>query len=171
MYNSSKEYVQMAHIQSGITIGVSKDKVWKILADLGNIVKFHPFVTKSHYTSDQTEDVGATRYCHILPNMELSEEVFDWKPGSSYSVKVEMSGKDLPPVSNMVATLVVKENGGGAHASMSMDYDFIGEDAMAKDIQGQFQMIVDGVMQGLKHHAETGEEVDLGLLKRLKKAS
>ena len=50
--NSSKEYVQTAHIQSEITIEEPKDKVRKILADLGNIVKFHPFVTNSHYTSD-----------------------------------------------------------------------------------------------------------------------
>ena len=77
----------MTSVKSEIKINTPKEKVWNIIADLGGIVKFHPFVTKSHYTSEQKEDVGSSRYCYILPSMELNEKVIDWQPGKSYTVK------------------------------------------------------------------------------------
>ena len=49
----------MTHISSEIRINASKQQVWNILADLGAIVNFHPFILKSYYTSEQKEGVEA----------------------------------------------------------------------------------------------------------------
>jgi len=160
----------MTKVNSEITINAPKEKIWNILADLGGVVKFHPFVTKSHYTSEQKEDVGASRYCFIVPGMELNEEVVNWQPGTSYTVKGQLSGEQVPPVEDLKGTLSVKAESEGVHASMTMEYQFAGDASMEKEVQGQFQMMLDGILLGLKHHAQTGEEVDLKVLKQLQAA-
>ena len=160
----------MTSVKSEIKINTPKEKVWNIIADLGGIVKFHTFVTKSHYTSEQKEDVGSSRYCYILPSMELNEKVIDWQPGKSYTVKVQLSGEQVPPVVDMHATITVSEDSDGVHVSMISEYRFAGDTSMENKVQGQFQMMLDGVMMGLKHYAETGEEVDMNLFKQLQTA-
>jgi hypothetical protein len=160
----------MTSVKSEIKINAPKEKVWNIIADLGGIVKFHPFITKSHYTSEQKEEVGSSRYCYMLPSTELNEKVIDWQPGESYKVMVQLSGEQIPPVKDMHATMAVNEDSEGVHASIISEYRFAGDTPMEKEVEGQLQMMLDGVMMGLKHYAETGEEVDMNLFKQLQTA-
>ncbi len=128
----------MTVVQSKIEINTSKDKVWAIIADLGGIVRYHPFITKSYYTSVQTEDVGASRYCYILPHLEVNEKALSWDPGESYTVKVDFTGGQPPPVEQMETTMSVSGDAKACAASVKMRYRFTGDAPMEEELCGQF---------------------------------
>ena len=50
----------MPEFSSTIHIDAPRSHVWETIADLGGIQTFHPGVTRSYYTSEQTEGVGAS---------------------------------------------------------------------------------------------------------------
>jgi hypothetical protein len=77
-------------IKREIEINQSKDKVWKALADFGNICHGHPSVSKSFITSTQKEGVGATRHCDFtMMGASAEEKVTEWNEGKNIKIEVE----------------------------------------------------------------------------------
>ena len=75
-------------IKREITINQSTEKVWKALADFGNICHGHPAVSKSFITSTQKEGVGATRHCDFtMMGASAEEKVTEWNEGKNIKTK------------------------------------------------------------------------------------
>lgn len=163
----------MTVLRYEIEIDAPKDEVWKLLANLGDVNKFHPFVPNSYYTSDQLSGVGSSRVCEFSMNdMTVEETVIDWQEGENLTVQIAFIKGMTPPLKDMRGTLAVKANGSGSIASMEISYQpKFGVAGALMDtmmIRRQYDKMLPSVLKGLKHHAETGEEVDLRVLTQLK---
>lgn len=157
----------MTTLENTIRIEATPDKVWAILANLGEVVNFNPIVTESYYTSDRREGVGASRYCRVLPALDLNETVIDWRNGQGFTVAGDISGDMAPPVENMRGRYILKEDGAGTQVIFQINFDPFPEIHNVEEIVAQISMQASMVLAGLKHHAETGEAVDMKVLKRI----
>ncbi len=160
----------MTSITKTIHINATPEVVWPALADFANIQVFNPSVTESYNTSTAAQGPGATRHC-TLTFGAIEERIIDWKEGESYTVEIYDS-KGIPPiVKNMRATLAIKEAAnGGTNASFTFNYDMafgpVGALMNAAMVKNQYGKASAGILAGLKHYIETGEEVtDFGVLK------
>lgn len=86
----------MTHISHQITINAPKERVWEILADLGEVKRYHPGLTDSYYNSGEKRGVGASRHCDLKPFGSIDERVIEWNDGESYTLEI-YDGKKVPP--------------------------------------------------------------------------
>lgn len=152
----------MTTIIREITIDAPVQKVWDILADFGAIYKFNPGVPTSRSTSTANGGLGATRHCDLLPAGSIEERIIDWHEGHSYKIEI-YSGKGIPPFKTAVAQLTVRPDGTGTHARMSVEYKLkfglLGSLMDRLLVKKQYDKAVPGILAGLKHFVETGEQV------------
>lgn len=145
-------------------IDAPKEKVWDVLADLGSIEKWNPGVTSSHSTSTEPGGEGATRHCDIAgpggKTAQLEERALDWREGEGF--KIDVYESSLPLESNVV-TFALEQSGTGTLVRISPDYRLkfgpIGSLMDTLMVRRQFEKGVEGMLAGLKHHVETGEDV------------
>lgn len=162
----------MTYVSAEIRIAAPKARVWDILANLGEVARFHPFVSKSYYhpTSART-GVGASRVCEFGPAMSVRETAVDWREGQSYVLGIEVVKGQKPPIRDFQGHLSVHEIPGGTLARIEMRYEpRFGPIGWLMDrlmIRPQYEKMLPGIMAGLKHHVETGEDVDPGVLKSI----
>jgi carbon monoxide dehydrogenase subunit G len=156
----------MAKLIRKVQINAPKDEVWSMIADLGGIVNFHPFVDKSYYTTDQKEGVNAARICELNMGMTVEETALKWVEGKSVTLGIEyIKGPKPPFLSDFTGTIIVRDDGkGGSIVNMEMDWqENFGPLGWAMGnfmVKPQFSKMVPPILNGLKHHAETGEVVD-----------
>jgi hypothetical protein len=150
-------------IKREIEINQSKDKVWKALADFGNICHGHPAVSKSFITSTQKEGVGATRHCDFtMMGASAEEKVTEWNDGNN--IKIEVAElKKMPGIDTMALDLAIRTNGDNTILSSTMEYtmknvlfDFM-NNIMMKNMNAK---LLDGIMAGHKLYIETGTIVN-----------
>ena len=145
-----------------IEINAPKEKVWKALADFGNICHAHPAVDTSHVTSKQKEGVGATRHCNLNMIGATSEErVIEWNEGKN--VKIEAYElKNMPGIKNITVDFSIEGKGDKTVLTATMDYSMkngffdIMNSLMMKRMNSQ---LLDGIAAGHKKYIETGEIV------------
>jgi len=162
----------MTTVSAEIQIAAPKARVWAILADLGDVVSFHPFVTKSYYQPTSTRTgVGASRVCEFGPALSVRETAMDWREGQSYILGIDVVKGPKPPIEGFQGHLSVQDIPGGTLARIEMRYEpKYGPLGWLMDrlmIRPQYARMLPGIMAGLKHYVETGEQVDLGVLKRI----
>ena len=164
----------MTTIQREVRINARQASVWDVLADLGAIVNFHPFVINSFYTSDTPHGEGASRVCEFGDGLAIEETAVEWHEGESYTLRIGFLRGRTPPIHNNHAYFALRTEGRETVATLQLSYEpkfsVLG---MALDklmIQRQFGKTVAGILDGLKHHAETGETVDVKVLKRIQAA-
>lgn len=152
----------MTTFKSDIYVDAPKANVWAILADLGGIQNFHAGVSKSYYTSEQHDGIGAARVCELLPMGKIEETATEWRDGESYKLNITPLEK-APPFKEAFGRLAVKEEGQGTRVSMEVTYTLkfgpLGKLMNALMIKPRFQKVVPAVLLGLKHYTETGEEI------------
>ncbi|MEM7031078.1 MAG: SRPBCC family protein [Chloroflexota bacterium] len=146
-----------------IQIDASPEAVWDIIADFGGVYRYSPGVKQSHTLSSQNQGVGADRICHLAPAGNIQERILEWNEGKDYTLEI-YQGKGAPPFKTAQATLSVEPapNGGTIATGTlryKMKYGPIGA-LMDAVMFGPFlQKGFSGLLAGLKHYAETGEEV------------
>ena len=149
----------MAMIIKKIKIDSSKNKVWDILSDIGAIQNFSPSVSKSYYTSEIKEGIGASRHCDLLPMGKVEERIIGWKDGEELTIEIYES-KSVPFLGE--GKFILKEEGGKTNVTMSLTYrmkgGFLGS-LMGVFMKGRISKAMEGTLKGLKHHVETGETV------------
>jgi carbon monoxide dehydrogenase subunit G len=156
----------MAKITREIQINAPKNEVWSMIADLGGVVNFHPFVDKSYYTTDQKEGVNAARICELNMGVTVQETAVEWVEGESVTLEIEyIKGPKPPFLSNVIGKLAVRDDGnGGTIVDMGIDWqENFGPLGWAMGnfmVKPQFSKLMPPVLGGLKHYAETGELVD-----------
>ena len=165
------EKYNMTTITGSTRINAPKAHVWELIADLGAVANFHPFATGSHYTSQQKTGDGASRICEFGPKLTLEETAVEWREGEMYTVAVDFIKGTKPPINDMRGSMALRADGDATIATITINYQprfgIIGQIMDRVMIQPQYRKILPAVMQGLKHHAETGEVVDENLLKRI----
>lgn len=150
-------------IKREIEINQSKERVWKALADFGNICHGHPAVSKSFITSTQKEGVGATRHCDFtMMGASAEEKVTEWNEGKN--IKIEVAElKKMPGIDTMALDLAVRESGGKTILSSTMAYTMkngffdVMNGLMMKSMNAK---LLDGIMAGHKLYIETGTIVN-----------
>lgn len=148
-----------------IQIQASKETVWTALADFGGVWKYNPAVNSSRSLTAANEGVGAERHCDLaFAGAAVDERIVEWDDNGSYVVEI-YDGKKLPPIKNVLARLTVKESGGSSIVTAKMDYETkLGPIGSVMDrfmISPKFGKAFSGMLVGLKHHIETGSNVEM----------
>ncbi len=150
-------------LQREIEINMPKEKVWKALADFGNICHGHPAVSKSFITSTQKAGVGATRHCDFtMMGASAEEKIVDWNDGKNIKIEVYELNK-MPGIDTMALDLAIREKGDKTILSSTMQYTMkngffdIMNGLVMKGMNGK---LLDGIMAGHKLYIETGTIVN-----------
>ncbi|MBP7185001.1 MAG: SRPBCC family protein [Saprospiraceae bacterium] len=154
---------KLTTIKREIEINQPIEKVWKALADFGNICHGHPGVSKSFITSTQKSGVGATRHCDFtMMGASAEERVTEWNEGKNIKIEVYKLDK-MPGIDTLNLDLAIKEQGNKTVLSSTMNYtmkngffDFMNS-IMMKNMNAK---LLDGIMAGHKLYIETGTIVN-----------
>ena len=84
----------MAGFTREITTKAPVERVWEVLGDIGNISRRKTGVVRSHVTTAKEIGIGAGRYCDLGGKNYLGEEVVEWEPGKTLTMRV--IGTNLP---------------------------------------------------------------------------
>lgn len=146
-----------------IEINASKEKVWKALADFGNICHAHPGILKSFVTSAQKEGVGATRHCDFaMMGATAEERISDWNEGTYLKIEIDQL-KNMPGVKTMSADFTIEEKGDKTLLTSTIEYSMknIMFDLMNTMMMKRMNAgMLDGIVAGHKKYIETGEIVN-----------
>ena len=153
----------MTTFKKQITIDVPKQKVWEIISDLGSIYKFNPGVSKSYYTTDHTEGIGAARICELQPAGKILETVKNWKEGSGFLLQIDAIEK-APPFKNFNGLFELnKLNNNCTQVSVTISYGMklgaIGLLLNKLIIRSKMEEGIVVLLEGLKAYSETGVEI------------
>ena len=151
----------MGAFSTEIRIDAPKEKVWEVLADLGDIYKWNPGVSHSRSTSESSGGEGATRHCDLAsPKGYLEERAFDWREGEGFKIDIYESNL---PIKRNVVEFTVRSDGDGAIVSVAPDYELkFGPISALLDLliaRRQLRKGMAALLAGLKYHVETGELV------------
>ncbi len=151
----------MTQLTTEVHIDAPKEKVWEVLANLGDIYKWNPGVASSHWTSEQKQGVGASRHCDLQnPSGTLEERAIEWREGEGYTIDVYESSL---PLKNTVE-FAIKPEGAGTRVYVTVDYRLkygpVGALLDVLFVRRQMQKGFDHLLAGLKYHVETGDPVD-----------
>lgn len=152
------------NIKRSIDIELSKEKVWKALADFGNICHGHPAVSKSYVTSSQKEGIGATRHCDFtMMGASAEERIVDWNEGKNIQIEV-YELKKMPGIETMKLDLAIESISEEKTQLIStMEYTMQNGffDLMNSLVmKGMNAKLLDGIMAGHKLYIETGTIVN-----------
>ncbi len=53
----------MITVSKNFVINQSREKVWEVISNFGEIYQYHPEVAESHVISDKAQGLGAARKC------------------------------------------------------------------------------------------------------------
>jgi len=161
----------MTTIYKEIELNIAKERAWEIIADLGGIVNFHPFVTNSYYTSDSLAGEGAARVCEFGPSQVINERAIAWNDGENFTLDISFIKGPKPPVNYLHGTMGVRETANGSAVYLEIEYQTkfgpIGAIMDRMMMRPQYEKLIDGVMKGLRHYTDSGETVNLDVLKRI----
>ena len=161
----------MAKITKEIEINAPQTKVWSVLADIGAVENYNSVVTKSYYTSDNRQGIGASRHCDLLPMGSVEERIIEWDEGKSYKIEI-FEGKSIP--FKGIGTFELTDNGNSTNVKMIfepiMGYGLFGK-IMGFLMKKKMNKMIAGVVIGLKHHLETDELVTAETYKKIRRLS
>lgn len=165
----------MTRIYEEVQLDIPKERAWEIIADLGGVVNFHPFVTNSYYTTDKLEGEGAARICEFGPKQSISERAIEWNDGENFTLDISFVKGPKPPVNYVHGTIGVRESDKGSIVYLEIKYQTkfgpIGAIMDRMMLHPQYVKLVNGVMKGLRHYTDSGEIVNLDVLKRISLAA
>lgn len=162
----------MTAIIRDIYIDATPERVWEVLSDFGAVDKYNPGALKSRSTSTNNGGIGATRHCDLPGNAVALERITAWRPNEYLALEI-FGGEKLPPFKKAVGSVELKPEGNGTLVHGVLEYSLklgpIGSLMDKAIVSRKFAEAWSGVMAGLKHHVETGEqvEIDTGLEREL----
>ena len=162
----------MTTFKKTIKINHPSQGTWKVVSNLGDIYIFHPGVSKSYYTTEQTEGVGAARICELLPMGKVLETATEWVDGKSFLLKVDPIEK-APPVKNFTGKLEVNAiDTDQTEVSLTVNYDMklglTGKLLNKLILKSKMESSIEDLLKGLKVHLEQGVFVkDIKTLKEV----
>lgn len=145
-------------------INLPAEDVWRHLADFSGIARFHPFVETADQLSENNEGVGARRRCNFYDGKSVVERVLEWEPGRRQ--KIELSEMPMPMKRAVAEFALVQRGERDTDVSITMfftpKYGLLGALMGAVMMKPMMRKIFAQVLQGLEHHARTGELIGKG---------
>ena len=150
-------------IESKVIINATRDKVWDILSDFGNVQKLSPGIAKSYLTSDTKNGIGATRHCDFTAmGSQVEEKIIEWNDGHSFKIEL-YDTKNLPLIQGMNASFKLESHNKETILTSIFEYhmnNFIGDLLNSLKMKKMNKKSWVQFMAGIKHYAETGENVN-----------
>ena len=154
---------QKTEITRKVTITASKEKVWEVLADFGNVQRLSPNIAKSYLTSDTKNGVGATRHCDFTAmGAHVEEKIVEWNEGNSMKILL-YEPKNLPLMVNMEAFFELKEKDDTTELTATFSYGMkngLGRIMNSLTMKKMNEKSWISFMAGIKHSVETGNDVN-----------
>lgn len=144
-------------ISAGVIIDASIERVWEALKDPAEIEQFHPLIKRARVTSDQSNGLGTTRNCQLLPMGEMDECITEWREMEAVTYEVT-GGKMLPPYHWMKGRLQLEPR--GAHTQVNFTFSYrlkfgpLGRLMDTLMIRPQFKKAPGKYVTGLKAYVE-----------------
>lgn len=146
-----------------VEINAPIEKVWKELANIGDIYLNSPTVSKSFVSSEAKQGIGATRHMEmsIKEGATLDEKVVKWEEGTYMALEnykiykvsgIQTMGGDFLLIAKGDKTILRST----LHYSMTNALYGMMNKIMAKK---KFAKLWKTVLAGYKKHIETGEHV------------
>ena len=111
----------MIHHERTLDVESTPETVWAVIGRFMHIDEFAPMVKSVDALTDGEDGVGSKRRCNFDNGTSIVEEVIDWKPNSSY--RVRLSDMEPMPLHEALAELSVAPlNNGRSKVTWSMDY-------------------------------------------------
>jgi uncharacterized membrane protein len=156
----------MTQVSAAVPISAPASAVWDVLSDFGNISAFNPSVKNSYLLGDAETGISATRRCDLtVLGACMDERVIAWDLGKSYEVEI-FDGSRMPMKGAVARLEVLPVTETESRAKMTISYTlpggFLGRLADRGGIKRQNQRTALRVLDGLKHHVESGETVLAG---------
>ncbi|MBL4709927.1 MAG: SRPBCC family protein [Flavobacteriales bacterium] len=153
----------MTTFSKQIKISAPKQKIWEIISDLGAIQNFHPGVSKSYYTTEKKEGIGAARICELQPSGKIEETVKQWNEGHGFLLQIDSIEKS-PPVKDFKGRFeLVELNEHDTQASLTVYYRMklgaIGHLLNKLILQPKMEKNIESLLKGLKVHSEKGFKI------------
>jgi uncharacterized protein YndB with AHSA1/START domain len=148
-------------VTNEIRIDASKDKVWDVIADLGSVSVWNPFLADSRYTSEAKEGLEASRHCDFPDGGYVEERATEWKPGEAYTL--ELHEGTVPFVLPASGTLSLVDDGEGTIVTWAFEYDLKADfpgDPQEVERQNR-EEVFPRILASLKNYVETGEPMPI----------
>ena len=150
----------MAQISTEIRIDATPEKVWEVLSDIGSVSAFSPNVEVSHATTEETGGIGAGRHCDFYGGGEVDEVVIDWIEGEKVALEI-LGG--FGPAASIAGSFAIRPEGDGStvtfQATYEMKFGLLGKLMDVAIARRQFGKLGGQILDGLKHHVETGDTI------------
>ena len=151
----------MAHFSAQIRINATKEKMWEVLADFGEIYRWNPGVRNSYSTSESGHGLLATRHCELLKGDDyLDENILEWRDGECFKVNIY---KTNLPLHRNVVQFSIEADESGTIVTVAPDYvlkyGLLGRLMNQIVVRRKFKKGMEDLLTGLKYHIETGELV------------
>lgn len=153
----------MREITKRVTIDASAGRVWEVLADFGKVAPWAPTVIESRILdkSKKNKRVGTARMLRHRSNKEVEEVVTAWQERKGFTVEFPMAGGAIKSFSQQWSLEGTKDE---AQVTVVMRYDtrwgLVGRFVDLIMLKKHFSRELTLALAGLKHHVETGEEVN-----------
>ena len=151
----------MITVAKTVLIQANEKDIWRIVADVGDVHKFHPMVDTSPVLSTEFQGMGATRRCEFYDGTSVVEKVVEWKEGKK--MKLELSEFSMP-FKYAVVTMSL-ESAGANSTYVTIEMEFMVKFGVFGKILGYLmmrpamKMVFGKVLKGLNDHATTGQLV------------
>ena len=149
-------------IELRVAVDAAPSTVWAALADVGNVAAWNPGITSARVTSEADRGVGATRECVLSPMGTVQERITAWIDERLITVEI-YERKRMPAIRRALATIELAAANGGTSVTCRLDYEVglgpVGRGLNASMLRRMFGRSLTGMLAGLKHHVETGEDV------------
>lgn len=154
----------MTRITKSIIIEAPRQQVWAAVANLGDVYKFNPNVTKSYYSTAQKTGVGAARICELRPQGKIEEVATEWMDGRHFTLEIFPIEKAPPLREFYVSVDLTSLSNENTEVSITLSYatklGVIGKLLNAMMIREQMDKAVGQILEGLKLNQEQGIEIE-----------
>lgn len=145
-------------------LGLSAEDVWTHFADFSGVARFHPFVETADQLSEQNEGVGARRKCNFYDGKSVVEKIIEWEQGRR--MNVELSEMSMPMKRASVEFIVVSRGEQESDVTITMNFTpkfgLMGAMMGAMMMKPMMRKMFAQILNGLEHHARTGEAIGRG---------
>ena len=146
----------MTKLQNERTIRASREKLWNILANLEELEKYDPTVSRSVSRSPSEKGLGAVRKVDMRDGKNWFEEkITAWKPGEILTYQLTACSF---PVSGLSHSYTFEDAGDQVRVKQVMEYTikfgWLGKLMDTLMIRKQTQAGIDKFFDGLKKYSE-----------------
>ena len=147
--------MMMTEFVESILIEAPPEKVWLVLADIGNIADWNPGVVQSKKTTPGEVKVGSCRRCNLGGKNYLNERVISFEPTRTMTIRVTETNLPFAHADIRFA-LVTQEEGTLVTVSpqYQLKYGALGRILDWFMVRRQYRKGMRGLLHGLKKYVE-----------------